>query len=100
MTPVTPIVPGEDLDVTVYAKNQPQYQPLPVWLDLDGATLSRWRLTWWERLCVLVTGDVYLWVLTFNKPLQPVKLQVFKPKVVITQSYERVGADGESTGAA
>lgn len=79
MTPVQPIVPGEDLPVLVYAKDQPEYQPLPVWRHRDGTVLSRWKLTWRERLRVLFTGDVYLWVMTFNQPLQPVKLQVEKP---------------------
>lgn len=76
MTPSSPIVPGRQLAETVFAKDQPEYQPLPVWRDTDGTVLSRWHCTWKERLRILLTGDVYLWQLTFGKPLQPVKLEV------------------------
>lgn len=80
MKPVQPIIPGHDLPVTEYAKNQPPYDPLPAWRDEDdGTILTRWRLTWRERLRVLFCGDVYLWVMTFNAPLPPVQLQVEPP---------------------
>jgi len=79
MKPSVPIIPGETLPVTTYAKDQPGYQPLPVWRDDDGATLSRWHCTWRERLRILITGDVYLWQLTFNRPLQPVSMESKAP---------------------
>src|SRR5262249_5273129 len=81
MKPSSPIVPGHDLPETVYAKHQPEYQPLPVYLQRDGAVLSRWHCTWRERLRILITGDVYLWQLTFNGPLQPVSVEAEKPLV-------------------
>jgi hypothetical protein len=80
MTPVTPIIPGQDLPVTEYAKNQPQYQTLPVYKDDAGVTVSRWRCSWWERLRILFCGDVYLTQMTFNLPLQPVLISVEPPK--------------------
>jgi len=58
----------------VYAKDQPQYLPLPALRFLDGVVVTRWVLSWKERLRVLLTGSVYLSQLTFNSPLQPVKL--------------------------
>jgi hypothetical protein len=85
MTPQAPVAPLSELmrhlpcgtfkEVT-YAKDQPPYLPLPVvkLLDDGGMVISRWRLTWIERLRVLFTGDVFLSQLTFNEPLQPVKL--------------------------
>jgi hypothetical protein len=79
MTPSKPIIPGFRLPVTVYAKDQPQYQPLPVYHHDDGTVLSRWHCTWRERLRILISGDVYLWQLTFNTPLQPVMLEAEKP---------------------
>ena len=80
MTPSSPIVPGVNLPEVVYAKDQPEYLPLPVYRMDDGTVLSRWHMTWRERLRVLLFGDVYLWQLTFNVPLQPVKLQVNPPE--------------------
>ena len=40
----------------VYAKDQPEYLPLPVHKTEDGMVVSCWRLTWRERLRVLLTG--------------------------------------------
>ena len=79
MKPSSPVVPGSSLPETVFAKDQPEYEPLPVFKFDDGAVLSRWRLTFWERLRVLWFGDVYLWQLTFNRPLQPVMLEAKRP---------------------
>lgn len=81
MKPVIPIIPGVELQETVYARDQPEYQPLPVFKHDDGTTLSRWHMSWRERLMVLFRGDVYLWISTFNKPLQPVMLQIEPPEV-------------------
>jgi len=81
MKPISPIMPNATLPETVYAKDQPEYQPLPVFKYDDGTVLSRWKLSWRERLRVLLSGDVYLFVSTFNRPLQPVMLQVEPPKM-------------------
>lgn len=74
-------MPGYDLPETVYAKDQPEYQPLPVFKYDDGTVLSRWKLSWPERLRALLSGNVYLFVSTFNHPLQPVMLQVKPPEM-------------------
>lgn len=65
----------------VYAKNQPQYRALPALRNAEGRVLSRWRPTL-EELTKLIAGeDLYLEVLTFNQPLQPVILGVWSDKV-------------------
>lgn len=64
-------VPGV---AAVYAENQPGYLPLPVWRFSDGTLVTRWRLTWRERLQVLLGRDLHLEVKTFNHPLQPLYL--------------------------
>ncbi len=79
MTPVTPVVPGFDLPVTTFAKDQPQYISLPSFKCEDGMVVTRWRLDWKERLKLALGGDLWLSVLTFNRPLQPVKLQTHCP---------------------
>lgn len=81
MKPSSPIIPGQDLPETIYAKDQLEYQPLPVWRDDDGTVLSRWHCTWPERLRILITGDVYLRQMTFNKPLQPIRVDAERPTV-------------------
>lgn len=81
MKPVSPVIPGVELPETVYAKNQPEYNPLPCHRSEDGTVLTRWKLTWRERWRVLISGDVYLFVSTFNRPLQPLLMQTEKPEV-------------------
>ena len=79
MQPVASVCPGFELPVTTYAKDQPEYLPLPCFKEDDGTVITRWRLSWWERLQVLVGGSIWLSVLTFNRPLQPVKLETTCP---------------------
>ncbi len=66
----------------VIAKDQPQYLPLPAYRfanDAEGRIVCCWRLTWRERLSVLLRGTVWHQVLTFNAPLQPQLLTIDKP---------------------
>jgi len=55
----------------VYGEDQPEYLPLPVHKTEKGQVISCWRLTFWERVKVLVTGKVWHSCQTFNYPLQP-----------------------------
>lgn len=79
MQPITPVVPGFDLPVTTFAKDQPQYLALPAHRQPDGTVTTRWRLSFLERLAVLFGGSIWLQLLTFNNPLQPVKLTTTCP---------------------
>lgn len=67
---------------TTYAKDQPQYRPLPahkVANDPQGRIIFLWKLNFLARLRVLFTGEVWHQVLTFNHPLQPQQVDVEKP---------------------
>jgi len=84
--PRTPVVKGlEHLEI-VYAKDQPQYLPLPVLPIDDGSgqnrVVSRWKLSWRGRLRVLCSGNLYLWVSTFGDPLQPLAMSSTPPEIV------------------
>lgn len=79
MKPVSPVVEG--FQEIIFSKDQPQYLPLPA-IKLDsGRVISRWKMTWRERLRVLFCGDLWLHQLTFNQPLQPQLPTVHKPKL-------------------
>lgn len=58
---------------TVYAKNQPEYIPLPAHKTTDGKVTSCWNFTWGERLRILFGAKLYWSQLTFNQPLQPIR---------------------------
>lgn len=55
----------------VFAENQPEYQPLPAFIDQQGVVVTCWKLTLLERLKILFTGRFFLVVQTFNYPIQP-----------------------------
>lgn len=63
----------------VFAKDQAQYLPLPAHkaaadkYDPRACVTTCWRLSWRERLTVLLTGKLWLQQLTFSNPLQPIK---------------------------
>lgn len=65
---------------TIYAKNQPQYLPLPCQKKSDGHILIEWKLSFYECIKLLLTGILYHEVATFNNPLQPIKLSVNYPE--------------------
>jgi hypothetical protein len=69
MTPMQQIVP----------KAHVPYLPLHAWRSPEGDVVTRWHLTWRERLRLLFGGTLWLTVLTFNRPLQPVKLDTTCP---------------------
>ena len=65
----------------VFAENQPEYLPLPVYKDNEqgGRVFHCWKLSFVEKLKVMFTGKIWVNVLHFNKPLQPIKLMVKNP---------------------
>lgn len=65
---------------TVFAKNQPEYLPLPALYSSssNGEVITCWRLSLRERLKVLFTGRLWSCVMTFRKPLAPMSLSVDK----------------------
>jgi len=81
MKVVTPIVPGYRIPFTNIAEHQKQYNKIPAYFyrDQEGTILFRWKLSMWERLKLLWTGNLYHWVLTFNQDLQPIRLSVDQP---------------------
>ena len=77
MTPVSPVLVPEFVAAEkVYAVDQPQYDPLPVIRNRTGVVLSRWKLTDAEREAVANGADVFLSILTFNQPLQPLRIEI------------------------
>ena len=64
---------------TVFAKDQPEYLPLPAYVNSQGKVITCWQLSFWERLRVLFIGELWLSVLTFKNPIQPVKMDTKCP---------------------
>jgi hypothetical protein len=83
MRPVAPVLRKRKsaLPEIVYGADQKEYIPLPAVRCEHGVVTTRWALSLRERLRVFVTGSMYLQVLTFNAPLQPVKLRTDEPEL-------------------
>lgn len=65
----------------VVAENQQPYLPLPVYEDKmqGGRVFHCWKLSWKERIKILFTGELWINVLHFGKPLQPIKPMIDSP---------------------
>lgn len=78
MQPASPVAYDPEtrwgISEVTYAKDQPEYLPLPALKFSDGLVITRWQPSFWERLSLLFGGSVILGQLTFNQPLQPVML--------------------------
>lgn len=66
-----------------YAKDQPQYLPLPAYREGDetGRVVVSWKPTWKERWRLFFGGCLWLEILTFNNGFCPIKPGVDKPKM-------------------
>ena len=62
--------------LVVYAKGQPQYIPLPAMVSSFGLVTTKWKLTWRDRMSMLLGKHLYLQILTHGDPLHPVKLSI------------------------
>lgn len=71
-----PVFEGLEHAEVVYAKNQPEYLPLRS-LVSDGRecrVISRWALTDEQRKDIANGADIFLMLLTFGAPLQPIQI--------------------------
>jgi hypothetical protein len=65
----------------VFAKDQPQYSPLPAHVTADGLVTSCWQLTDAEIHWIQHMRRLWITQLTFNWPLQPIMPSAFTPFV-------------------
>lgn len=85
-----PIIPGQEHREVVYAKNQPEYNPLRTLVEpgADGAVLSRWSPTLEQRQRIAAGEDIYLRLLTFRQRLQPIQLFIARENRVAVPEHD------------
>jgi len=66
----------------VYAANQLEYYPLPTIRFPEGLVVSKWEPTLEERERIYNGGNIYLGLLTFGSPLQPILLGTLPEDIV------------------
>ena len=72
----------------IFAKDQPEYIPLPAFRkeSPQGEVITCWQLSFKERLRILFKGEIWLSMLTFNKPLTPSFLTTKKGEVLSSEN--------------
>lgn len=73
-----PVVDGLENHEVVYAKDQPEYIPLRTLVSrTEGCdVISRWTFTPEQRKAIAEGADIFLILMTFGGPLQPIKMAV------------------------
>jgi hypothetical protein len=94
MKPISPVAYDPEtrwgVSEITFAKDQPQYIPLPALRFQDGLVVTRWGLSLWERIQVLFGGSVYFGLLTYNYALQPMKMSTSVQEVIGIMADEDV----------
>ena len=68
----------------VWAKDQKPLLPLPAYTD-KVMTITKWRLSWRERIKILFTGSLWMQQRNLGKPLQAQKPTVDYPFVTFVK---------------
>ncbi len=87
MNPVSPVILTKpSLSEVHWAENQAQYRTLPSVVSFGASkrVTTRWRLSWRERFKILVRGNLWVSMLTFGEPLQPILPEVDEPDNVLS----------------
>jgi hypothetical protein len=79
----------------IFAKDQPEYQPLPAYRSPEGEVISCWKLSWRECLHLLFTRRLWFRQYTFNMMLQPQLPQVESPFNNHAEYCSLTSLDGE-----
>lgn len=74
MRPIEPTAAGGQ-SVT-FAKDQPQYVPLPAKVFNQGLVLTEWKPDEAELARLMAGEAIRLWIWRFGNQLQPLKLEV------------------------
>ncbi len=69
----------------VYGEGQPDYKPLPAYRSPGGEVVTCWELTEEEKKRVAETGQIWLSLLTFGLPLQPVYITTDPAELLTTR---------------
>lgn len=76
---------------TLWAKNQDEYVTTPAFVNKESEekeSISCWKLTWKERLVLLISGRLWICQLTFGNDFQPMK-----PTVRFKDIYRPISQD-------
>lgn len=87
MDTTTPVVPGlEPYEITLGGPEygQPETSAIAVLRSPEGRVITRWTFTEQERRAITEGADLYVTNMTFNRPFQPLRLEVGSPQPGLT----------------
>ena len=88
----SPVIPGENWAEIIIAKDQDEYENLPaIVLENGKAILCRFVFSEEEKQQIAETGNLYLTIWTFGKPMQPILPQTDKPILRENESSKVAG---------
>ena len=58
----------------VFGKDQKEYNPLPALVKNDAyrTVITCWKMSFKDRIIALITGKIWVYEASFNKPLTPI----------------------------
>lgn len=76
---------------TEFAKDQPQYNNLPAWIEIggQGCVVTNWKFSFKERIQILFGASLWVTFLMFGKPLTPSKFSLKQSDHVIFQDDKK-----------
>ncbi len=77
----------------VWAENQPEYLPLPSYCN-PRENISKWRLTWWERIKLLFTGTLWMRQVNLRQPLQAIVPTTIFPFEKVVSPWQQADSAG------
>jgi hypothetical protein len=75
------------------------FLPLPAYYDKEsesGTVVCCWELSFIERLKVLFKGEIWLSLMSFNKPLTPHRLTIDKWDILNKEYFEAKNKENEN----
>lgn len=70
----------------IYGKDQHEYRNLPALkLEEHGTVVTCWRISWKERLRLLITGKMWIGIMTYNEPLMPLMASTKMSDIVVLE---------------
>lgn len=98
MLPIQPDLPA-GAHLVVFAKDQPQFKPLPAAVTDRGTVITEWEPTAGELELLLTGGRIRLTIIGAVKdkrPLTPLKLEVLAPPKLFEGEGEKDQAQVEN----
>lgn len=100
MKPVSPVVPGYQIEEVVFNSKDPEVAALPaVVTDNGNSVLIHFELSPEDRARVAAGQDLYVWQSTYGRPFQPIAAEIRTPDELVNGRDTKEETKDESTSS-